>query len=103
MILDESERWEMCLTTNTLSIPISGGDLQRLRCYIDRQNRVEEKYDHGPEPLDPDAENAIIGALIECMEAGLSEDEADAGLEAQPWGDLISWDVAEEERHRGEG
>lgn len=102
MIHSEAERWTLCQTTETLHIPISGGDLRRLQCYLDRMNHAEKRLPHPPEPLDPNEEQNVVGALLECMEAGLSADEAEWGLVAEPWGDMVSWEVAEEGRRRGE-
>lgn len=102
MIRDEAERWRLRSTAETLEVPITPGDIQRLRAYLDRMNRAEARYPHPPAPLDPDDPDNIVGALLECMEEGLSADEAENGLYALPWGDMVSWEQYNEALSRGD-
>ena len=101
MIDDVTERLRLTLTGRNLTITLSHADEKRLRMYIDRMNMDEAKYDNAPEPIDPDDDLDLAAALITCVDAGLSEDEAQHGLESYPWGDIVSTEVAREEQRRG--
>ena len=97
MTNDPDERLHLILTGREIVVPLSQADEHRLRMWIDRHNREAECF-AGFTPddlLDPDDDGDIGCALLCCTAAGLAEDEGDHGLEAFPWGDIVSVDVAE--------
>lgn len=101
MITDHTERMRRTLTGREITITISHGDEQRLRMYVDRLNLVLRHYPNA-DPLDPDDDVDLGGAILECLDAGLYADEAEYGLRAFPWGDVVSCELYEEMERRGD-
>lgn len=102
MIDNADERLLLSLTGRDLTITLSHGDEKRLRMLLDRWNAAEARYcDDATDPLDLDDDATLAAALIQCMEVGLSADEADHGLRAYSWGDVVTVEQHAEMERRG--